>query len=69
MRKTRGMATAEQKLNVVAGMIAWYHPILIWALNRCENTPQALIQLIKDKSNVYVLEADSLNEGKKTKKE
>ena len=57
MRKTRTM-TVELKLRNCQARIAWYHTMLIWALNRCESVPPALVQLIKDKSSEYVLEID-----------
>ncbi len=31
--------------------IAWYASIVTWLLNRCENTPLALVELIREKSH------------------
>ena len=51
--------TLREKLRIYQLRIVWYHSVLIWALNRCENTPQTIIQLFRDKSTDYSVEANS----------
>ena len=46
---TRKEEALRVDLAIARGQLTWYFIILMWALNRIESTPAALLSLIKDK--------------------
>ncbi len=44
----RRIAELEEALSRTAVDIAWFNDVLKWTLNRCENTPLALLSLIRE---------------------
>jgi len=42
------IAALEEALSLSMVSIAWFNDILKWTLDRCENTPLALLSLIRE---------------------
>lgn len=56
MPKSRKHCQLEETLRIFRGRVKWFHGMLMWALNHCQDTPAPLLLLVREKAMELLLE-------------